>query len=147
VSNPATGPLRLHAALVHFPVAAWSGAVLLRLSLRLGDAATLWSVDTAAATAVLIWLGLGSAAIAAAAGLVEYSALPAGEPLLRHAMQHMRWIGVAVACFLLLGLDQGGSGPRLPPPVQDLLFALGAVALFAGAHRGGRLVVLRYRTR
>lgn len=134
---------RIHAALVHFPVSAWAGAVAIRLMHRIGSVDTLARIDAQSAMTALVRIGLAGAALAAIAGLVEYARLPDDEPLLRRANRHMLLMGAASLCFLPIAL-QAVITPGLPTFAADLLYAAGGVLLLAGGHHGGRLVSQRW---
>lgn len=124
----------LHPALVHFPVACWSLAVVSDFaSPWLGEAAWGWSAG-------LLAIGCAMALVAMLAGLMELSRIPDG-PALRDTYWHM---GVMLGAFtlfsarLLTGLDQ--LQPQAPGWLALLLDAAGFVALAVGGWLGGRLV-------
>lgn len=127
---------RVHAAIVHFPVAAWTGAALLELTAAFRDGPFLWSVAVQPAIAVLNWTGIATAAAAMTAGVVELSRLPEGDHANVTANRHMLAMSGALACFLLLGLVDALHAP---------LAALGLCCLAAGGHLGSRLAVIRQR--
>jgi uncharacterized membrane protein len=124
----------LHPALVHFPVACWSLAVLADFaSLWLGEAAWQWSAGLLAA-------GCAIALAAMLAGLLELPRVPEG-PAMRDTYLHMSVMLVAFGLFLtrlLLGLDHLQA--LAPDAISLLLDAAGFVALAVGGWLGGRLV-------
>ncbi|MGB6242699.1 MAG: DUF2231 domain-containing protein [Castellaniella sp.] len=124
----------LHPALVHFPVACWSLAVVSDLaSLWVGEAAWRWSAG-------LLAIGCVTALAAMLAGLMELARIPDG-PALRDTYWHMGIMLAAFALFtarLLTGLDQ--LQPLAPGWPALLLDVAGFIALAIGGWLGGRLV-------
>lgn len=124
----------LHPALVHFPVACWSLAVLADFaSLHFGEAAWSWSGG-------LLAIGCVTAVVAMLAGMMELTRVPEGAAL-RDAWWHMGLMLTALGLFsarLLLRLDQLQA--LAPNTVSLLLDAGGFLALAAGGWFGGRLV-------
>jgi len=124
----------LHPAIVHFPIACWSLAVVADFSsLWLGDPAWRWSGG-------LLAVGCGMAVIAVLAGMVELTKVPDGAPR-RDRWVHMGAMLVAFTFFaarLVLRLD---AMQPLPPNALSLfLDAGGFTALGVGGWFGGRLV-------
>lgn len=124
----------LHPALVHFPVACWSLAVVSDFaSLHFGEAA--WRCS-----AGLLAVGCGMAILAMLAGLLELSKVPEGQPL-RDTYWH---IGLMLAAFslftvrLLLGLEQ--FQPVAPNLALLCVDVGGGISLVVGGWFGGRLV-------
>jgi uncharacterized membrane protein len=124
----------LHPALVHFPVACWSLAVLADFaSLRFGAAAWSWSGG-------LLAVGCAMAVLAMLAGMLELARVPEGAAL-RDAWWHMGAMLTALTLFaarLLLRLDH--LRPLAPDVTSLLLDAGGFLALAVGGWFGGRLV-------
>ncbi|MGH8540414.1 MAG: DUF2231 domain-containing protein [Stenotrophobium sp.] len=124
----------LHPALVHFPVACWSLAVLADFaSLHFGEAAWSWSGG-------LLAIGCVMAVVAMLAGMVELVRVPEGAAL-RDAWWHMGLMLAALTLFaarLLLRLDH--LKPLAPDAVSLLFDAGGFLTLAAGGWFGGRLV-------
>lgn len=124
----------LHPALVHFPVACWSLAVV-------ADFASLWFGETAWQwSGGLLAVGCTIALAAMLAGLMELPRVPEG-PAMRDTYLHMSVMLIAFALFttrLLLRLDQ--LQPLAPDTVSLLLDAGGFLALAVGGWLGGRLV-------
>src|SRR5690606_25299506 len=89
-------------ALVHFPIACWSLAVVADFaSLQFGEPAWRWSCG-------LLVVACSAAVFAMLAGLLELSRVPDGPPL-RDTYWHMAAMLLAFALFttrLLIGLDQ-----------------------------------------
>lgn len=124
----------LHPALVHFPVACWSLAVVADFaSLHFGEAAWSWSAG-------LLAVGCAMAVIAMVAGMAELPRIPEG-PSMRDVYLHMTIMLVALTLFaarLLLRLDH--LKPLPPNTLSLLLDAGGFIALTAGGWLGGKLV-------
>ncbi|WP_323017329.1 DUF2231 domain-containing protein [Castellaniella sp.] len=124
----------LHPALVHFPIACWSLAVVSDFaSPWVGEAAWRWS-------AILLAIGCTMALAAMMAGLMELSRIPDG-PALRDTYWHMGIMLTAFILFtarLLTGLDQLQA--LAPGWLALLLDATGFIALAIGGWLGGRLV-------
>ena len=124
----------LHPAIVHFPIACWTLAVVADFaSLRIGETAWHWSGG-------LLAVGCGMALLAMLAGLMELPRIPEG-PALRDTYLHMGTMIVAFMFFtlrLLLRLDL--LQPLAPDGLSLLLDAGGFLALVAGGWLGDRLV-------
>lgn len=124
----------IHPALVHFPIACWSLAVVADFaSLPFGELAWRWSCG-------LLIVGCSTAVIAMLAGLLELSRVPEGPPL-RDTYWHMGVMLLAFTLFtlrLLLGLDQWQ--PVAPNGTALWLDVGGFVCLAVGGWLGGRLV-------
>ena len=139
---------RIHAALVHFPISAWTGAALLQLTAPFHDRTELAGIDLSAAVVMLLWIGMASAACAAFAGLVELVRLPDDARVAAVGNRHMMLMGSAFTCFLLAALSNSRSGAlALPQHSEYVLHALGLALLVAGAHAGGHLNELANRGR
>lgn len=124
----------LHPALVHFPVACWSLAVVADFaSLHFEQAAWQWSAG-------LLTVGCVMALAAMLAGLLELSRVPEGAAM-RDAYLHMGAMLLALTLFttrLLLRLDNLQS--MAPNALSLLLDAGGFLALAVGGWYGSRLV-------
>lgn len=124
----------LHPALVHFPIACWSLAVVADFaSLWLGESAWRWSGG-------LLAVGCVVALAAMLAGLMEFSRIPEG-PAMRDAYLHMTAMLVAFSFFaarLLLRVDH--LQPQPPDTLSLLLDVGGFLALLIGGWLGSRLV-------
>jgi len=124
----------LHPALVHFPVACWSLAVLADFaSLRFGTAAWSWSGG-------LLAVGCAMAVLAMLAGMLELARVPEGAAL-QDAWWHMGAMLTAFTLFaarLLLRLDH--FQPLAPDLTSLLLDVGGFLALVVGGWFGARLV-------
>lgn len=124
----------LHPALVHFPIACWTLAVVADFaSLYFGKSAWHWSAS-------LLTVGCGMAVLAMLAGLWELSRVPEGRPL-RDAYWHMGAMLLAFTLFatrLLLGLEQLQA--IAPDAISLWLDTGGFIALAVGGWLGGRLV-------
>lgn len=124
----------LHPAIVHFPVACWSLAVVADFaSLRFGALAWSWSAG-------LLAVGCAMAVVAMLAGMMELTRVPEGVAL-RDAYLHMGLMIAALTLFaarLMLRVDH--FKPLPPDAVSLLLDAGGLLALGAGGWYGGKLV-------
>ncbi|TAM14226.1 MAG: DUF2231 domain-containing protein [Rhodanobacter sp.] len=124
----------LHPALVHFPVACWSLAVVADFaSLHFGEAAWSWSAG-------LLAVGCAMAVVAMLAGMLELPRVPEG-PALRDAYLHMGLMLAALTLFaarLLLRVDH--FTPLAPDTLALALDACGFLALAGGGWMGGKLV-------
>lgn len=124
----------LHPAVVHFPVACWSLAVLADIAgLWVGEPAWGWSGG-------LLAVGNGMAIVAIAAGMLELSHVPEGAAM-RVAYWHMWMMLLACTLFwlrLLLRLE--GMQPLPPDRLSLLLDAGGFLCLTVGGVLGGKLV-------
>ncbi|MDF1608991.1 DUF2231 domain-containing protein [Hoeflea sp. YIM 152468] len=124
----------LHPAVVHFPVACWSLAVVADFTgLWFGEAAWSWSGG-------LLATGCAMAVPAMLAGMVELPRVPEGAPM-TVAWLHMGAMLTAFMAFavrLLLRLDH--LQPLAPDTVSLLLDGVGIIALGVGGWFGGRLV-------
>ncbi len=90
----------LHPALVHFPIACWSLAVVSDFaSLWLGESAWRWSGG-------LLAVGCVVALAAMLAGLMEFSRIPEG-PAMRDAYLHMTAMLVAFSFSVGVGIAAG----------------------------------------
>lgn len=124
----------LHPALVHFPIACWSLAVLADVAgYWLGETAWRWSGG-------LLTIGGAMALLAICAGLLELPHVPEGAAM-RVAYWHMGIMLLASCAFcarLLLRLD--GLQPLAPDGLSLLLDAVGFGSLALGGWLGGSLV-------
>jgi uncharacterized membrane protein len=122
----------LHPALVHFPVACWSLAVVSDVtSVWLGEAAWRWSGG-------LLAVGCAMALAAMLAGMMELSRVPEGAPM-RDPWTHMGAMLIAFTAFtarLLLRLDH--LQPLAPDIISFALDAAGFLALAVGGWFDGR---------
>lgn len=124
----------LHPALVHFPIACWSLAVVADfVSLQWGEAAWQWSAG-------LLTVGCLMALLAAAAGMLEIRKVPEGAAV--HTLfTHMGLMLAAFAIFALrLLLREAPLQPAAPNALALVLDAAGLAVLIVGGHFGARLV-------
>lgn len=127
-------PLRIHGVpihpiLVHFPVAAWTGATL----------AAVAGVIHPIFLPVAQWCNLAGliiAPFAIATGLLEYMRVPADQEILTTANRHLLLVTGAFAVYLLLLLFQSQS----MHVASAITSSLGLVLLILGGHAGARLV-------
>jgi uncharacterized membrane protein len=124
----------LHPALVHFPIAFWTLAVVADFtSLHFGESAWHWSAG-------LLTVGCGMAVPAMLVGLLELTRVPEGPPL-RDAYYHIGAMLLAFTLFttrLVLGLEQLQA--IAPNAISLWLDAGGFIALVVGGGLGSRLV-------
>ena len=125
----------IHPAIVHFPVACWSLAVL-------ADAAHwFWGLGAAVQWAGgLLTIGCAMALLAAAVGLFELTRVPEGAAM-KDAYWHMGLMLSAWSIFTLRLWLRYQDKSFLPPDAWALtLDALGFLCLTVGGWMGGRLV-------
>lgn len=124
----------LHPALVHFPIACWSLAVV-------ADFAGLWFGETAWRwSGGLLAVGCAMALAAMLAGMMELTRVPEGGAM-QVAYWHMGAMLAACALFivrLLLRLEDWR--PLEPDAVSLLLDTAGFFCLAVGGWLGGKLV-------
>ncbi|ODS90783.1 MAG: hypothetical protein ABS45_14055 [Comamonas sp. SCN 65-56] len=124
----------LHPALVHFPIACWTLAVVADFaSLRWGEAAWHWSAG-------LLTVGCLMALVAVIAGMAEIPNVPEGRAQ-RTVNLHMGLMLVAFTLFatrLLLRIEH--TQPLAPDATALVLDALGITTLVAGGWLGAQLV-------
>ncbi|MGN6671514.1 MAG: DUF2231 domain-containing protein [Candidatus Nucleicultricaceae bacterium] len=124
----------LHPALVHFPIACWTLAVISDFSgLYFGAMAWSWSGG-------LLAVGCIMAVIAMLAGLLEFTHVPEG-PAMRDVYLHMGFMFVSFMLFatrLFLRLDH--LQPLEPNTLSLLIDLAGLITLMVGGWFGGRLV-------
>ena len=129
----------LHPAMVHFPVAGWTAAVVTDILFVALGAPLWWTIS--------LWLlvvGTAAALGAMMAGFIDFVALPAGGAAQRRALRHLYFMSGAWSIYaidLLVRLLGASGGPTpLLGWVGFALSALGFAALFAGTHVGAQLV-------
>lgn len=131
------GGVPLHPALVHFPIAAWTLALVADAVWLAGGPTGFWSVGWYSLAA-----GAATGLLAMLAGFLDYLALDAASEAAEAAQRHMRLMGTA---WTLFTLDWLLREPEMP--VYGLagiglgLLTLCAFALLViGGHQGARLV-------
>jgi len=124
----------LHPALVHFPVACWTLAVVADVaSLRFGETAWQW-------TSGLLATGCIMALVAALAGLLEIVRVPEGAAM-RDAYVHMAAMFLALALFAWRLMLEPYDFQSIAPGTLGLtLDTAGLLVMIIGAWFGGRLV-------
>ena len=133
------GGVPIHPALVHFPIALWSGAPLAQSAWLMLGHSWLWTLAY-----WLILLGLVLGALAAVAGLADLSdsrRFPRDSASFALASTHMRWMAASWSCFAV----QTALVQPQPPGTMLAMIALGLsaagfAAMARGAHQAGRLV-------
>jgi uncharacterized membrane protein len=129
----------LHPAVVHFPIAGWTAAVVTdALFVGLGD--LLW-------WRISLWLlvvGVITALGAMTAGFLDLLAIPTGSPAQRRALRHLYFMGGAWTIYavdLLVRLMVTGPqpGPLLAWAGLSMT-VVGFLILLAGTHVGAQLV-------
>lgn len=127
----------LHPALVHFPIGLWLAAVL-------WDLVGWWRPSDPLWWQMSYWclaLGLAAALPAIATGLLEFFAIPAGEPAIDAATAHMMAMVSATAIFGASWVVRAKTGAAVAPTTWALSLAfIGAAVLVAGGWLGGTLV-------
>jgi len=127
-----------HPLLVHFPIAFWTGAVLLDSAALLhlipdSAAAAFPGVEQAALSDVLLWLGVAFGALAMVVGFVDFLRLP--QALQKRAA--LNWHVISMACAWGLFLWAALLRPRSAPAPQasfaaTLVELAGLACLVAG---------------
>ena len=127
----------IHPAIVHFPIAFFIGAVLFDLYA--------WRRNDSSAARVatgLLWAGVGTAALAAAAGVLAFFAGPASHT--EEAGQLIWWhIGAAVLQFLLftaIAIVRWRLRPAAPPVWTRLVGLVATAVLVYAGYVGGYIV-------
>lgn len=129
-------PLRIdgipvHAVIVHFPVAAWTGATLLALAASAGAPAELMTI---ALYANVVGLVTGTAAVVA--GVSEFIALPGDAAVRTLATRHMMLAAGAWTLYLLALVLQVKDAAG----AATLIYAIALAVLVVAGHAGARLV-------
>ncbi|HVP18132.1 MAG TPA: DUF2231 domain-containing protein [Spirochaetia bacterium] len=122
----------LHAAIVHFPVAAWTATAVTDTIFVIRGDPMWWHVSQ-----WLLIVGIVTALAAMTAGFIDLIALPPGEPAQKLALRHMYFMSSAWTIYLLDLLV------RLTPVPGWLGLAIsgvGFLTLLAGTHLGAQLV-------
>lgn len=130
-------PWEIHPSLVHFPIAFFLGAVLY-------DLYAWWRGDPGASRVAtgLLWAGVGTAALTAAAGVLAYYTGPASYT--EEAGRLIWWhIGAAVTQFVLFTIAavvRWRLGPAAPPAWTRVLGVVAAAVLIYAGYVGGYIV-------
>lgn len=129
----------LHAAVVHFPVAAWTSAVVTD-AVFLANRGVLW-------WRISFWLlavGTATALGAMTAGFLDLLSLPEAEPAQKGALHHMYVMCAAWSIFAIDLLVRFLPGQAFPSTGLAwgcmALTVAGFLTLLAGTHLGARLV-------
>jgi len=133
---------RIHAAIVHFPIACWSIAAGLELVVPAEFVVHASSIDPTHAIVALIWTGMAFAAPAIVAGGYQYTRLLDKPDLLKLASLHMMAAASSAICFagvaLIIQYDAATSSLLV---ARKTVTILGLIALFVAGHYGSQLVV------
>lgn len=122
----------LHPAIVHFPVAGWTAAVVTdALSIALRDPLW-WRISQ-----WLLIVGVITALAAMTAGFVDLVALPSGQPAQQRALRHMYVMSTAWTVYVI---DLLVRFLGIPPWAGLLLSLAGFITLLVGTHYGAQLV-------
>ena len=128
----------LHPAIVHFPVAGWTAAVVTDVLYVVLRSPLWWELSR-----WLLVVGTVTALGAMTGGFVDLVALPGGGPALRRALRHLYLMSSAWTLYavdlLLRFLGPGGPSALLAWAGLALSVA-GFVVLFLGTHAGAQLV-------
>lgn len=126
----------LHPVFVHFPIACWSLASIFDLVDFLA-LVSVWEI-----AGVLHVIGTLSAIVAMFTGLLDFTKIPDGKPLvMKTANTHMLLVMTAwcfYACSVFLRLDDMHLSQ--PGMLAVVLSQIGAVILMAAGWFGGKLV-------
>lgn len=121
----------VHALLVHFPVAAWTGASALALAAAAGG-----FPDAAHAAYLCNAAGLLTGLLAVAAGILEFTALPRDEAVRAAAANHLMLACTAWTLYAVTFILQAQHATVAAAAAGTLAFA----ALMGAGHSGARLV-------
>ena len=125
----------LHPLLVHFPVAFWTGAVVLDLFGLATGRGWVWKLSFGCHAA-----GVATAGVAMLAGFLDLRSLAQGDPARDTAASHMLAMSTAWLLFLTVVALRAAS----PASVPSSWAIVGAVAAFLvmvfGSWLGGQLV-------
>ncbi len=130
------GGVPLHPAVVHFPLAAWVGAVALECLWIAGAGPLAWT-----ATWWLLVTGCATAVLAMGAGLPDWLALEEGSPEAAVASRHALLMFCAWCWFVALLVftpQQPPAGTAAAVHLAGML--VGLVLLVVGGHAGASLV-------
>jgi len=122
----------LHPAIVHFPVAGWTAAVVTDALYAALHDPMWWHIS--------LWVlivGTVSALGAMTAGFIDLIALPPGEPVQRRALRHMYVMSSAWTIYLI---DLLVRYLGIPGWAGLAISAVGFLTLLAGTHFGAQLV-------
>lgn len=129
------GGAPLHPALVHFPIAAWTTALVADGVFLFSGQPLAWSVAYWA-LAVGVLAGLGAMAL----GWLDFVLLGAEHPALPHVQQHMWFMSGAWSVFLLDLLLRPRDVPAEMAWWLAVITLVGFMVLAIGGHLGARLV-------
>lgn len=132
------GGAPLHPALVHFPIAAWTTALVADGVFLVTEAPLAWAVAYWALAA-----GALSGLLAMALGWLDYALLAQSHPGRSTAQKHMLVMATAWSLFLLDLLLRNPGAPDSLSGWLTVLTLIGFVTLGAGGHMGARLVYYR----
>jgi len=125
----------LHPMLVHFPIAAWIGTVVLDVSSRIWTLPGLSAAGFGCLTA-----GVVLGAVTMLAGFLDYAAIPDQHSAQKTALSHML---VMVVSWLLFtaSLTARAFAPRTAPSLWAIGTDMSAcIVMIFGARLGGTLV-------
>jgi uncharacterized membrane protein len=127
----------LHPVLAHFPIGLWLAAVL-------WDLLGWWQASDPLWWQLSYWclaLGLAAALPTAVTGVLEFFAIPPGEPAIDAATAHMMAMVGATAIFGASWVLRAKTGAAGTPTAWALSLAfVGAAVLVVGGWLGGTLV-------
>lgn len=127
-----------HPAIVHFPIAAWVPTPVLDLTAIVGSRPALELISVN-----LVLIGLGSAVVAGAVGVVDAVRAKPGAAAMATLSNHVTVIAAAFTAFGLSALVEPGVGPSgtdVSAWLRLALNGLGTAALLVGGHLGASLV-------
>ncbi|HWM27521.1 MAG TPA: DUF2231 domain-containing protein [Woeseiaceae bacterium] len=132
----------LHPALVHFPIAFWTSAVLLDLSLWSALLPGIPGIEGFVLPHLMLWAGLAAALPAVTLGLIDYARLPSRIQDSGPMRLHMMSMGTAWLVFLAAALWRVKAGNFADPPNFWILLleTLGAACLVVGGTAAARIV-------
>lgn len=134
-------PARIHPPFLHFPIAFWISGTALDLfqsatGLSVPGGEGFWLAH------LLLWSGVAAALPTIAAGLVDYARLPRSIQDSPSLKLHVLAMSTAFMLFLAAAVWRAKAAGFADGPTAAMLLLelLGAAALFAGGHAGGRVV-------
>lgn len=128
--------------LVHFPIAAWTFAAALDALLLTPVNIAVPGIEIAALSHSLLWTGSALALPTIAAGVLDFSRLPAPVRRGTTLAHHILWMGSAWTIFLLAGIFRARSDLFASPAAWPVVFAelAGLVCLIFGGRAAARVV-------
>jgi uncharacterized membrane protein len=125
----------LHPAVVHFPIAAWTGAVGADVAAWTTGRPEIWY-----ASQLCLTVGVVGGLAAMLTGALELIALARNHPAQDVATRHLLAMGSAWTLFVLSLVARGPYGSGSPPPWAVAIGFMAFAAMVYGGWAGGQLV-------